>query len=184
MLGYLARITGTVFIKRDRARASDQTRHLAARLVDGESLFLFPEGTSTNGTSVRAFKSTLFGALEAAAARFSSFRVQPVTLAFTRMRAGRGVGIDVTFHPPMTFQSAPTRKALARACEAHVARGLEDALARAKADLPRPERRRRRWIARQPLGADALRLPFGLEVAAGIRRLRTARVPPEDTGRR
>src|SRR6056297_944034 len=59
-IGALARLTGTVFIKRDRREARAQNTIFAERLGLGHRLLFFPEGSSTDGMRVLPFKSTLF----------------------------------------------------------------------------------------------------------------------------
>ena len=61
-IGWLARATGTVFIRRERAEARAQTDLFQARLLAGHKLLFFPEGTSTDGRQVLPFKTTLFAA--------------------------------------------------------------------------------------------------------------------------
>lgn len=61
VLGFLARVTGTLFV--DRERRSDLVRVLGEAertLASGRGLILFPEGTSSNGDEVRPFKASLF----------------------------------------------------------------------------------------------------------------------------
>ena len=61
-IGWLARATGTVFINRRARDARLQKEIFEARLRAGHHLCFFPEGTSTDGLRVIAFKSTLFEA--------------------------------------------------------------------------------------------------------------------------
>jgi 1-acyl-sn-glycerol-3-phosphate acyltransferase len=63
LVGTLGRAAGTLFI--DRQRKRDILRVLVemeAALCQGESVILFPEGTSTPGDAVLPFKSSLFEA--------------------------------------------------------------------------------------------------------------------------
>jgi 1-acyl-sn-glycerol-3-phosphate acyltransferase len=79
VLGWLIARHGTIFV--DRTRRSEvgaQRDAIGARLQSGDSIFLFPEGTSSDGRQVLPFKSALF----ASAAR-SGARVQPVTIVWT-----------------------------------------------------------------------------------------------------
>ena len=46
-IGWLARATGTVFIRRERREASSQIKIFRNRLAVGHKLLFFPEGTST-----------------------------------------------------------------------------------------------------------------------------------------
>jgi 1-acyl-sn-glycerol-3-phosphate acyltransferase len=64
--GMMARLQRTVFVERARRSKAGEARDvLRERLQDGDALVLFPEGTSTDGNRVIAFKSALMGAAEA-----------------------------------------------------------------------------------------------------------------------
>lgn len=66
VIGFLARAMGTLFVERENRRALGAlNRRLAARLARGETLVLFPEGTSSSGERVLPFRAAL---LEPAAA--------------------------------------------------------------------------------------------------------------------
>lgn len=62
VVGWLAARAGTVFIRRGDGQASEISRKLAGRLRKQGLLTLFPEGTTTDGSSVRPFFSRLFAA--------------------------------------------------------------------------------------------------------------------------
>jgi 1-acyl-sn-glycerol-3-phosphate acyltransferase len=60
VVGFLARSMGTLFVERERKRTlGELNRVLRARLARGETLVLFPEGTSTAGESVLPFRPAL-----------------------------------------------------------------------------------------------------------------------------
>ena len=61
-IGFLANITGTVFIRRERRDSKLQKDLFQTRLGLGHKLLFFPEGTSTDSLRVLPFKSTLFAA--------------------------------------------------------------------------------------------------------------------------
>ena len=61
-IGFLANITGTVFIRRERRDSKLQKNLFQTRLGLGHKLLFFPEGTSTDSLRVLPFKSTLFAA--------------------------------------------------------------------------------------------------------------------------
>ena len=79
-VGWLCARAGTIFI--ERARRQDTTRvnyTVAAALLGGDVFAVFPEGTTTDGSTVLKFHASLLEpALEAAA------MVQPVALRFER----------------------------------------------------------------------------------------------------
>lgn len=159
-IGLIARLGRTIFVNRERRReAGNQRDEARRRLVEeGESLILFPEGTSSDGGRVRPFRSALFAAVADAGA----VTVQPVTLAYTRidgMPLGRAwrplvawygamtlvphawqllgsgpVTAELEFHPPVA-SAIGDRKTLAQHCHAVVAAGLARALA-GRGDAP------------------------------------------------
>jgi len=62
ILGPMSRFQNTLFIERKAGKARAQLDLLKNHLKQQNSLTLFPEGTSTNGTHVESFKSSLFEA--------------------------------------------------------------------------------------------------------------------------
>lgn len=63
-IGFLASIAGTVYVDReDRAAAGAFAAELKARILAGDTLLLFPEGTSTRGETILPFKTTPFAAV-------------------------------------------------------------------------------------------------------------------------
>lgn len=80
-IGWLARATGTVFIARDRKQANAQVQVFRYRLALGHKLLFFPEGTSTDGLQVLAFKPTLFAAFFQDELR-ESLSIQPVSVVY------------------------------------------------------------------------------------------------------
>lgn len=82
--GTLARLQRTVFVARERRSTTGEARDvIRERLLAGETLLLFPEGTSHDGNRVLPFKSALLGAAEAVMAGGKHVVVQPVSAAFT-----------------------------------------------------------------------------------------------------
>lgn len=60
VIGSLAKIQQTAFISRSSSKAKKVANALDVMLKEGKSLVLFPEGTSSPGTEVLPFKSSLF----------------------------------------------------------------------------------------------------------------------------
>ena len=85
LIGPAARDYGCLFVKREaRAAVAGQADALAARLLAGDSLVLFAEGTTGEGDCVLPFRSSLFPRGEGAAAGV----VQPVSLVWRRGDGG------------------------------------------------------------------------------------------------
>jgi len=81
VLGTLAQFQNTLFIERKAGRAKDQLKILQGHLETGNSLTLFPEGTSTDGVHVKPFKSTLLESANLPGEK--RVAIQPVTVAYT-----------------------------------------------------------------------------------------------------
>ncbi|UWP90231.1 lysophospholipid acyltransferase family protein [Aliiroseovarius crassostreae] len=146
-IGWLARATGTVFIKRDRKEATSQIGIFRDRLSAGHKLLFFPEGTSSDARRVLPFKSTLFAAFFAPELR-SFMWVQPVTVRYfapegedprfygwwgdmafaphllQTLAARRQGRVEVVYHKPVKVTDFANRKALAAHCEHEVRNGL------------------------------------------------------------
>ncbi len=83
----LAKLQRTVFVERARRQATGVARDkIRERLLAGDSLVLFPEGTSNDGNQVLPFKSALMGAVEARVSDGKGgerpVRVQPISTAY------------------------------------------------------------------------------------------------------
>jgi lyso-ornithine lipid O-acyltransferase len=87
LFGLAARLTGTIFIQRMGSEAKAQGHQLLSRLVGGENLVLFAEGTSTDGAAVAPFKSTLFAIAEQTPAEVGLV-VQPIAITYARALDG------------------------------------------------------------------------------------------------
>ena len=83
-IGMLASGIGTLFIERESRRdAMRVVHHMTASLQAGDVLGVFPEGTTSDGSSLLPFHANLFQAAIAADAP-----VQPVALQFMDTRTG------------------------------------------------------------------------------------------------
>jgi lyso-ornithine lipid O-acyltransferase len=84
--GTLARLQRTIFIRRERAKALEDRDNIRKRLVEGDALVIFPEGTSSDGNHVLPFRSALLSAAELDLGKDASHpvhaQVQPVSLAY------------------------------------------------------------------------------------------------------
>ncbi len=79
LAGWLAEKAGTLFIRRGSSDSRLINQRLAEQLHRGRNLLIFPEGTTTNGESLRTFHCRLMAsALEAGVA------VQPVAISYRR----------------------------------------------------------------------------------------------------
>lgn len=156
VFGLLARLQRTVFVDRGaRQKAAEQRDSIQGRLQAGDSLVLFPEGTSSDGNRTLPFKTALF-AVASTRIGDTPLTVQPVSVTATHLdglplghvwrqlyawyadmelpphlwrvvRAGR-LRIVVEFHPALSLDNVGSRKALAETCWRSVAGGVERAV--------------------------------------------------------
>ncbi|MCK8784859.1 1-acyl-sn-glycerol-3-phosphate acyltransferase [Roseomonas sp. NAR14] len=133
----VARLGRTVFVSRTRGATRGEADVMRARLAEGGSLILFPEGTSNDGCRVLPFRSSFLAVADAAR------RVQPVSVVYDRIgglpafrrdrplyawygdmdigthfwRLARyaGARVTVVLHEPADPATLPDRKALAAA---------------------------------------------------------------------
>ncbi|MEX2520963.1 MAG: lysophospholipid acyltransferase family protein [Paracoccaceae bacterium] len=144
-VGAIAALCETVFIERKRSHAKRQQIDLLERVLSGELLCIFPEGTSTDGLRVLPFKSTLMSVLFLEGVHEHAL-VQPVSLVYhPDLRAGLPVNfygwwgsmpfeghvwsvakhsrrgrVEIVFHDVMRAVDWSDRKALTARCEASV----------------------------------------------------------------
>ena len=152
-IGILAKLGRTVFVDRRPRKSLEQRDEMLGRLADiGESLILFPEGTSNDGNHVLPFKSALLSVAEQLAKGDNALPIQPISVAYTRLAGlpmGRGwrpfyawygdmelaphlwfflglgrTRVEVTFHDVVSLEQFASRKALADHCHDVVSRGV------------------------------------------------------------
>lgn len=148
LLGWLAEQAGTIFIERGRRHDTARiSRTLSAGLSAGDSIALFPEGTTTDGADVKPFHTSLFQA-----AVHSGASLYPVALryhhadgsldtapAYTgdlsfkdslwRVARRRELRATLAFAAPIPTEGR-NRRELAAAAESAIRAALADAAAR------------------------------------------------------
>jgi|FLOH01.1.fsa_nt_gi lyso-ornithine lipid O-acyltransferase len=156
LIGWLAKMQYTQYVNRNmRSDSKRQRDRLIEQVHEGRNLILFPEGTTTDGNKVIAFKSALFSVAEELSAIEHDLVIQPVTLSYVEIhgmpvvRARRPhvtwmgeVGIlhhfrqhfkhgpidaMIEFHAPIHYRDFSSRKAVANYCRDQVQHGLERA---------------------------------------------------------
>lgn len=94
VVGHFARLQRSVFIDRQRRKATAEVNHAVAhRLAKGEAIVLFAEGTTGDGNRVLPFRSSLVGAARSAVTDPSVGKIslQPLAIAYTH-RNGLPIG--------------------------------------------------------------------------------------------
>jgi lyso-ornithine lipid O-acyltransferase len=79
LIGWVAKLGRSIFVSRNRGRTGSEVQELRARIEAGDSIILFPEGTTSDGARVLPFRSSFFSVADAAA------RIQPLALVYDRL---------------------------------------------------------------------------------------------------
>lgn len=154
IMGWLATNQGTIYIDRNRNAISEGTDKLLDYIEKGESLILFPEGTTSDGCRVLPFGSSFFDV-----AVKKNTIVQPITVSYAgwdglsmprylRKLCGWAspdidmlphlwalaqfgkIQVIVELHEPLAPQDFSSRKDLAQASFRAVQQGLVNAFAK------------------------------------------------------
>ena len=142
LLKWLCKMNDTVFVARhDRTSVAEQIKTVRAAIADMHRLTIFPEGTTSDGTGLLPFKSSLLSAFEPLPAGIA---VQPVALDyrpeaahiswigeehgidnFLRIMARRRpVALTITFLPVLTGEQLLNRKTMATAAREAIGQTL------------------------------------------------------------
>ena len=137
----------TVFVSRKRGATGRERDDMRGRLLAGDNLLLFPEGTSSNGTLVLPFRSAFFSIAEgemppviqplsvcydrlggmptrrSTRAIFAWYGDMNLASHFWRLAQSTGMRVTIKVHPAMDPLEYPNRKVLAQAAWDAVAGG-------------------------------------------------------------
>jgi 1-acyl-sn-glycerol-3-phosphate acyltransferase len=141
LIGWLARQVGTLFIKRGRGKASGIVDQVANLLDSGQSVMIFPEGTTSPGMTVLPFHGRLLRA-----ANIAEVPIQPISIVYRRGKQpdhlapfinddgfarhlGRLLGkspptVDVLLHPTVAVSAEEPLSSLAGTLQASVLDGV------------------------------------------------------------
>jgi 1-acyl-sn-glycerol-3-phosphate acyltransferase len=154
VIGWLSTLQGSVYIDRSRTAIADGADKLTHYIDKGESLILFPEGTTSDGCRVLPFGSSFFDI-----ALKKNLVVQPITITYAgwdslpmpryirKLCGWASPDVDllshlwllaqlgtvqavVDLHPPFKAQDFASRKDLAQASFQAVQHGLAEAFAK------------------------------------------------------
>ena len=142
LIGWLATQGNTLFIHRGAGQAAKSREDISRTLRRGQSVLIFPEGTTTSGLTVLPFHRRLLAAASAA-----EVRVQPVSIGYLRdgqpdhlapfigedsfhhhlirLLQQPAPEIRVIFHSPVEVTDATAAEPLARQLHETVMNGLQ-----------------------------------------------------------
>lgn len=152
LIGTIAKLGRTVYVRRTRTSTGRERDNMRARLSAGDNLILFPEGTTSDGSRVMPFRSAFLSVAElpvtldgrppivqpvsvvydrlaglptgrASRPLFAWYGDMSFSTHFWRLAQQRGLRVTVLLHTPLDPATFPSRKALARATWTAVADG-------------------------------------------------------------
>lgn len=106
VLGFLARLQGTVFVERANRQAIPKVNAaLAQKLREGQDLVVFAEGTSSDGTKVLKFNASHFAMLHdlAQGPNALTAAVIPVAFAYAARKNDGAGNFDAGWYGDMSF---------------------------------------------------------------------------------
>lgn len=95
LFGFLAKLARTIFISRNRFDSLNQKSKIFKSLSSDEKVFIFPEGTTSDGNRVLDFKSSSFSALEG-----KNLIIQPIVILYSELN---GIPINRWLRPVIAW---------------------------------------------------------------------------------
>ena len=152
LFGILSKLQKTVFILRSSSGIAEAGNHISKHLLNGNNLVIFPEGTSSDGTDVLPFRSSLFNFLTTDLYR-DTVTIQPFTLRLVEINGrepvtqdnrdlyawygemelpphlwafacSKGACLELCFHDSFKIDNSDTRKTLSLKSYTFVRNGL------------------------------------------------------------
>lgn len=146
----VAKLGRTLFVSRRAAAAAKENADLLDRLRRGDSLVLFPEGTTSDGTRVMPFRSAFLAVAEtevphviqpftivydeldylpvrrADRALFAWFGDMELASHFGRIARHRGLRVTIQLHPPFDPAARLNRKVITQRSWSQIAAGAAE----------------------------------------------------------
>ena len=95
LFGFLAKKSRSIFIKRNKTDSFNQKNKILDVLTSGEKVFIFPEGTTSDGNRVLEFKSSSFSSVES-----QNFTIQPIVIVYSDLN---GIPINRWLRPMIAW---------------------------------------------------------------------------------
>ena len=95
IFGFLAKRGRSIFIRRNKTDSFNQKNKILDVLSSGEKVFIFPEGTTSDGNRVLEFKSSSFSSVEN-----QNFKIQPIVILYSHLN---GIPINRWLRPMIAW---------------------------------------------------------------------------------
>ncbi len=102
IINKLCLIGKTIFVDRDNLRSVKiQAKNIKNNMIDSFNVILFPEGTSSDGSKVLDFKSSLFQVVDNE--ELKAFSIQPISISYNKLD---GLPLVKTYRPFLAWFGA------------------------------------------------------------------------------
>ena len=95
LFGFLAKKGRSIFIRRNKTDSFNQKNKILDLLSSCEKVFIFPEGTTSDGNRVLEFKSSTFSSVEN-----QNFTIQPIVIVYSDLN---GIPINRWLRPMIAW---------------------------------------------------------------------------------
>jgi len=95
IFGFLAKKARSIFIRRNKTDSFNQKNKILDVLSSGDKVFIFPEGTTSDGNRVLEFKSSSFSSVEN-----KNFTIQPIVIVYSDLN---GIPINRWLRPTIAW---------------------------------------------------------------------------------
>ena len=95
LFGFLAKQARSIFIKRNKTDSINQKHNILDIISSNEKVFIFPEGTTSDGNRVLQFKSSSFSSVEN-----KKFIIQPIVIVYSDLN---GIPINRWLRPMIAW---------------------------------------------------------------------------------
>ena len=95
LFGFLAKKGRSIFIRRNKTDSFNQRNKILDVLSSGDKVFIFPEGTTSDGNRVLEFKSSTFSSVEN-----QNFTIQPIVIVYSDLN---GIPINRWLRPMIAW---------------------------------------------------------------------------------
>ena len=95
LFGFLAKKGRSIFIRRNKTDSFQQKNKILDVLTSGEKVFIFPEGTTSDGNRILKFKSSSFSSVEK-----QNFIIQPIVIVYSDLN---GIPINRWLRPMIAW---------------------------------------------------------------------------------
>lgn len=156
LLNWFVHLSLPVYIHRNASKSLEQKQKIREIIEGGDSILVFPEATTNDGTEILPFKSSLFSVTEPQENTHADdhIAIQPISIVYThidgeiatdhnidkvawygdmkflphfwKLLGARGAKVKILYHSELYYEDFGDRKLLSKHCEEVITQGVAD----------------------------------------------------------